>query len=434
MENVIEVPPHFLCPISLELMRDPVTISTGITYDRDSIERWLFSCNNTTCPVTKLILSPSDRLHIIPNHNLRRLIQSWCILHGVDRIPTPKAPVDASHLSKLISDARRLPNTHRKCLQRLKSISNSGIERNRKHLEASGAVGFLASVIIRRDDWADVSDALSILHQMDPSDGNLRSLINDQESEALVDSLLQVLRRGQGESRALAVSLVGSIYRVADPNKMMSARPELFVEIVRVLKEHMQQQQIITSSLGGLKSGLRLLSELNPWGRNRIKAINAGAVECMVELLLLVQSGGCSTCNTAGTERRVCEMALNVLDQLCGCAEGRVELLRHGAGLAVVSKKILRVSNAASDRAVKILGAVAKHCANGRVLGEMLEVGVVAKLCLVLQVECGLKAKERAMEILRLHSRAWKNSPCIPPHLLYSDPSYHIIDHRLARN
>ncbi|EMS60975.1 U-box domain-containing protein 18 [Triticum urartu] len=39
------------CPISLELMTDPVTVTTGQTYDRTSIKRWIKSgCR--TCPVT----------------------------------------------------------------------------------------------------------------------------------------------------------------------------------------------------------------------------------------------------------------------------------------------------------------------------------------------------------------------------------------------
>ena len=32
---------HFRCPISLELMKDPGMALTGITYDRESVERWL---------------------------------------------------------------------------------------------------------------------------------------------------------------------------------------------------------------------------------------------------------------------------------------------------------------------------------------------------------------------------------------------------------
>ncbi|KAH1194037.1 E3 ubiquitin-protein ligase PUB22 [Glycine max] len=93
----IEIPAHFLCPISLQLMRDPVTVCIGITYDRENIERWLFSCKNNTCPVTKQCLLDHG---LTPNHTLRRLIQSWCTLNaslGVERIPTPKSPIDKTH-------------------------------------------------------------------------------------------------------------------------------------------------------------------------------------------------------------------------------------------------------------------------------------------------------------------------------------------------
>ncbi|CAM8957107.1 unnamed protein product [Rhodiola kirilowii] len=37
----LAIPSHFRCPISLDLMKDPVTLSTGISYDRESIETWI---------------------------------------------------------------------------------------------------------------------------------------------------------------------------------------------------------------------------------------------------------------------------------------------------------------------------------------------------------------------------------------------------------
>ncbi|KAL2521291.1 U-box domain-containing protein 26-like [Forsythia ovata] len=67
------IPPLFICPISLDLLRDPVTLCTGQTYDRSSIEKWL-AAGNLTCPVTM------QKLHdpsIIPNHTLRHLIDQW---------------------------------------------------------------------------------------------------------------------------------------------------------------------------------------------------------------------------------------------------------------------------------------------------------------------------------------------------------------------
>ncbi|CAK9045974.1 unnamed protein product [Durusdinium trenchii] len=64
------MPSEYFCPISQEVMVDPVTTSDGHTYDRKPIEEWLR--NNDTSPNTGLVL-PNKTL--IPNHNLRKLIQ-----------------------------------------------------------------------------------------------------------------------------------------------------------------------------------------------------------------------------------------------------------------------------------------------------------------------------------------------------------------------
>ncbi|KAJ4826811.1 hypothetical protein Tsubulata_016031 [Turnera subulata] len=397
-------------------MRDPVTVSTGITYDRDNIERWLFACKNTTCPVTKQNLEDQD---LTPNHTLRRLIQAWCTLNasrGIERIPTPKPPIDKTHITKLLNDAKRYPHMQLKCLRRLRSIVVES-ERNKSFLEADGAVDFLVSVVKNHSaasedhletdvdeesEFTRASDeALAILYHLKVSQTRLKNLTsNDGE---FVESLLQILRHGNYQSRAYSTMLLKPIFEVADPVQLISIRKEIFVEIVNVLRDQISQQ--------ALKAALKLLVEVCPWGRNRIKAVEGGAVPVLIELLL------------ESTDKRACELVLTILDLLCGCAEGRAELLNHGAGLAVVSKKILRVSHVASDRAVKVLGSVCRYSATPRVLQEMLQVGVVAKLCLVLQVESSLKSKERAREILKLHSKAWRNSPCIPAHLVSYYPS-----------
>lgn len=65
-------PPSFFCPISCELMVDPVTCSDGHSYDRSNIERWLLSSNMS--PVTGLALPTR---HLIPNHALRNAIEEF---------------------------------------------------------------------------------------------------------------------------------------------------------------------------------------------------------------------------------------------------------------------------------------------------------------------------------------------------------------------
>ncbi|XP_043722672.1 E3 ubiquitin-protein ligase PUB23-like [Telopea speciosissima] len=399
----IDVPSYFLCPISMEIMRDPVIVSSGITYDRGSIERWIFSSkNNNTCPVTRqpLLLSETDLM--TPNHTLRRLIQSWCTLNAIDRIPTPKPPVDKAQILKLLNEAK-IPQHQMRCLRSLRSIANES-ERNRRSLESAGAVEFLTSIVEEDNEGPSTDEALYILHRLQISEVGLKKLLVRRNGDFIERLMMWVLQHGSYTSRAYATLLLKSIFEVSDPIYLMALRVEHYVQIVNVLRDQISQQ--------ASKASLQILVELCQWNRNRIKAVEAGAVSVLIEILLET------------TEKRDCEMVLVALDQLCGCAEGRAELLRHGAGIAVVSKKIVRVSHVATDRGVRILSSVSRFSATSSVLQEMLQVGVVSKLCLVLQVDCSLKTKEKAKEMLRLHSRVWKKSSCIPLHLLSSYPSH----------
>ncbi|KAF9680797.1 hypothetical protein SADUNF_Sadunf06G0158800 [Salix dunnii] len=411
----IEVPSFFLCPISLQIMRDPVIVPTGITYDRESIEKWLFSGKNDTCPVTKQVISGCE---VTPNHTLRRLIQSWCTLnasYGIERIPTPKPAINKIQVSKILSAAKS-PQQQVDCLRKLRSIANEN-ETNKRCMEAAGAVDFLVSVVNNfnslsfeeaSEDGFEITrspgdEALSILYGLQISESGLKNLIMGRNGELIIETLTKVMQGGNDESRAYAVLLLKSLLEVADPQKLISLKHELFSEIVQVLSDQISHK--------ASQATLELLIILCPWGRNRIKAIEANTVSIMIDLLL------------DSPERRTCEMVLMVLDLLCQCAEGRAELLGHGAGLAVVSKKILRVSQVASERALRIIFSISKNSTTTSVLQDMLQIGIVAKLCLVLQVDCGSKTKDKAREVLKLHARVWKSSPCIPANLLSSYPA-----------
>ncbi|KAF5457544.1 hypothetical protein F2P56_021641 [Juglans regia] len=102
LQTEITIPTYFRCPISLDLMRDPVTLSTGITYDRENIEKWI-EAGNQTCPVSNQVLMSFDQ---IPNHAIRKMIQDWCVQNrsnGIERIPTPRIPVTQYEVSQICS-------------------------------------------------------------------------------------------------------------------------------------------------------------------------------------------------------------------------------------------------------------------------------------------------------------------------------------------
>jgi hypothetical protein len=68
--NIDTCPKDWLCPITLDLMTDPVIAPDGHTYERSAIENWLKI--NKTSPVTNLPLSSNN---LIPNIALRSTIE-----------------------------------------------------------------------------------------------------------------------------------------------------------------------------------------------------------------------------------------------------------------------------------------------------------------------------------------------------------------------
>lgn len=89
------LPPEELrCPISLQLMYDPVVIASGQTYERACIEKW-FHSGNTTCPKTRKQLSQLLRT---PNYCIKGLIASWCEQNGV---PAPSGPPESPKLDHM---------------------------------------------------------------------------------------------------------------------------------------------------------------------------------------------------------------------------------------------------------------------------------------------------------------------------------------------
>uniref|UniRef100_A0A4W6FRH3 WD repeat, SAM and U-box domain-containing protein 1 n=1 Tax=Lates calcarifer TaxID=8187 RepID=A0A4W6FRH3_LATCA len=68
-----EAPDEFLCPITRELMKDPVIAADGYSYERESIESWIRGKNKTS-PMTNL---PLQTTLLTPNRSLKMAITRW---------------------------------------------------------------------------------------------------------------------------------------------------------------------------------------------------------------------------------------------------------------------------------------------------------------------------------------------------------------------
>lgn len=68
----------FICPLSKKIMCDPVTLETGLTYEREAIENWFKDCKENgrklVCPITLKELRSTD---LNPSISLRNTIEEW---------------------------------------------------------------------------------------------------------------------------------------------------------------------------------------------------------------------------------------------------------------------------------------------------------------------------------------------------------------------
>ncbi|TXG56081.1 hypothetical protein EZV62_017394 [Acer yangbiense] len=94
-------PEELRCPISLQLMYDPVIISSGQTYERICIEKW-FSDGHNTCPKTQQKL---PHLCLTPNYCVKGLIASWCEQNGVAVPDSPPESLDLNYWRLALSES-----------------------------------------------------------------------------------------------------------------------------------------------------------------------------------------------------------------------------------------------------------------------------------------------------------------------------------------
>ncbi|GFP98091.1 U-box domain-containing protein 4 [Phtheirospermum japonicum] len=98
--NPVPIPADFCCPLSLELMTDPVIVASGQTYERAFIRNWI-DLGLTVCPKTRQTLAHTN---LIPNYTVKALIANWCESNNV-KLPDPTKSVKLNQPSSLLANA-----------------------------------------------------------------------------------------------------------------------------------------------------------------------------------------------------------------------------------------------------------------------------------------------------------------------------------------
>ncbi|XP_024019770.1 U-box domain-containing protein 4 [Morus notabilis] len=96
----VPIPPDFCCPLSLELMTDPVIVASGQTYERAFIKNWI-DLGLTVCPKTRQTLAHTN---LITNYTVKALIVNWCESNNV-KLPDPARTTGLNQPSHLLGNA-----------------------------------------------------------------------------------------------------------------------------------------------------------------------------------------------------------------------------------------------------------------------------------------------------------------------------------------
>ncbi|GLU02376.1 hypothetical protein SLE2022_196280 [Rubroshorea leprosula] len=374
------VPDDFRCPISLELMKDPVIVSTGQTYERSCIEKWLGE-GHGTCPKTQQALTSTA---LTPNYVLRSLIAQWCETNGIE---PPKRPSSSrpSKMTSAWSPAERVkietllhkltsgnPEDQRSAAGEIRLLAKRNAD-NRVAIAEAGAIPLLVGLLSTPDSRIQ-EHAVTALLNLSICEDNKGSII----SSGAVPGIVQVLKKGSMEARENAAATLFSL-SVVDENKVTIGASGAIPPLVTLLGEGTQR---------GKKDAATALFNLCIYLGNKGKAVRAGVVPTLMRLL--TEPGG-----------GMVDEALAILAILASHPEGKTAI-----GAAEAVPVLVDVIGNGSPRNKENAAAVLVHLCSGdqQHLAEARELGVMGPLVDMAQNGTD-RGKRKAAQLLERMSR-----------------------------
>ncbi|KAI9165464.1 hypothetical protein LWI28_014686 [Acer negundo] len=400
-EAPMTIPDLFTCPISLDLFTDPVTLSTGQTYDRSSIEKWL-SAGNLTCPVTMQKLH--DPTTIVPNHTLRHLINQWLQLGHHFHSHYFTTTVDSLHTLKLnLQSPQVTTQTKIQTLEKILILSKESPSSSCSCLvQLTGFLPLLLELLFDKvvesklsDDYIQfVEKALSCLMNLLPLGQMecLNMLLNDHDSK--MESLVALFEHGITITSKIIIkslcNLVEAISTSVETKELCSSlgRNQRILHNIVSLVQH--------NSYEAADPGIKALSALCSSESNRENLVREGAIKGLITYIS----------NAESHENSLAPIAIARIEQLLGLESAKVALINHPNGVKVVVKMIFKVSDhEGSESAVNSLMSIC--CDSLQAREEAIGGGVLTQLLLLLQSQCNNRTKTKARMLLKLLRSKW---------------------------
>lgn len=380
----ITVPTDFRCPISLDVMKSPVSLCTGVTYDRSSIQKWLDNGNNT-CPATMQILQTKE---FIPNHNLHRLIQTWSdSLHH--RVHSPDSDsVLSSHQVLHLVKRMEIDQSRADSLSRLVSFASQSVENRRLLCGLDGFVQVLVDLLCNADaGGVMVEQTVRLLHlirsEIEDKERFVKSMLKSDRN--CISSLLLILRKGTVELKICSANLLDHLAIDAEAKISIAETDGLMQELLKLIDS--ANDSTLTESI------LSCLISISMPKRIKIKLVHLGAIKSVTKLI----SEANSSSSISMTEK-----VLKVLEMASTVREGRTEIGENSVCVAAIVQKVLKVSNTATEHAVTTLWSVCYLFRDEKAAEALTKANGLTKILVLMQSNCSPPVRQMARDLLKI--------------------------------
>eukprot|EP00250_Pteridium_aquilinum_P011921 c20391_g1_i1 orf=312-2339(+) len=391
----LKVPEDFQCPISLDLMTDPVIVATGQTYERAAITRWMEE-GHQTCPKSGLMMVHNV---LIPNNALRSLIWQWCQCHGIRVSPSEPAnqgsrvsqstptSLEATKLTVefLLEQLRSAAaDTQRHIAGELRLLAKCGSD-NRKVIADAGAVPLLIP-LLSAPDIRTQEHAVTAILNLSIFPPNKAVIVE----AGAVDFLIKILCSSDTSdaARENSAAALFSLSHVADYAALLGEKSQAVDGLLKMLRE---------GSLRGRRDAASALFYISSYVANRAKLVKAGAVGVLLGLLSPLESG-------AGLQ----DEALAVLAVLASSAEGRTAIA-DATAVPMLVDLLRSASPKGKENAVTILLNLCRY-ASYPALKEIMNLYTLLPSLHGLCNYGTSRARRKAMSLLRI-LRKWDAPP-----------------------
>ncbi|KAL6911408.1 hypothetical protein ACP4OV_000213 [Aristida adscensionis] len=340
----------FFCPLTNEIMTDPVTTETGVTYDRRAIEEYIERLADSPepiyCPVTKM---PMQSKMMMSNASLKSVIEEWTMRNETMRVRIARTALSLSTADTMVLEA----------IDELKLLAKIR-GKNRELMHKIGVTKFLARLLENHNTQIRC-DALELLCL----------LVQDEEGKDII-----------GKTKAIARTI-----------KLLSSNntDERHMAISFLLE--LSKSQLLLENIGSTAGSILILTTMkinnsdDPIAAEKAGAVLRNLEKCPKNIKYMAESGYLEPLQShlvEGSEEMQMEM-ISYLSELVLEQELTIDITRSTSEILI--KMVRNCNPMVRKSSFDVLARLSSHQPNSKMLVDVGAVPVMIEELFIRKVD-----------------------------------------------